>query len=307
MSKGKTSDWLVAGSVIVCSIILLAALTLGLAGRTHVPDSREVFVRFDDITGLRVSSQVKYAGANAGAVSRIRMLNAAERAESPGGLVEITLRLAGSVPPLTEGTEISIASDTLLADKFVLVKAGPTEAPPLAADARIKGVTPTSFDQLVRNADEAIVGLRRILAGNATDGARDVLTRAADLIERTEGVVVSLEPVVTEARGTFTELKETASGVNRLLADNRERLGTTLTRIDTAVTRVSDLAARADSLVKSVEKPLTATLADFRVTAENLRATSAYTRFLFRFVAERPSRLIWGARPGNLPSETEPR
>lgn len=307
MSKGKTSDWLVAGSVIVCSIILLVALTRGLAGRTHVPGGREVAVRFDDITGLRVSSQVRYAGAQAGVVSRIEMLDAAERAESPGGLVEVTLLLAETVPPLTEGTVVSIASDTLLADKFVLVTAGPADAPPLASETRLKGVTPTSFDQLVRHADEAIVGLRRVLSGNTTDGARDVLTRAAELIARTESVVMSLEPVVAEARGTLGELKGTAAGVNRLVAENEGRIGSTLTRIDAAAGRLSDFATRADALVKNVEKPLAATLADFRVTAENLKATSAYTRFLFRFVAERPSRIIWGARPRDLPDEQSPR
>jgi hypothetical protein len=42
------------------------------------------------------------------------------------------------------------------------------------------------------------------------------------------------------------------------------------------------------------------------VTAENLKVTSTYPKFLLKDLSERPSRLIWGGgKPPALPSQQE--
>lgn len=123
--KKKSSDAWIALSVIACSIVLFFALSFGLGGRVFVSEGRPVLVRSYDITGIKVSSQVKFAGAPAGSVTGIRVLTAAERAADPGNVLELTLRIAGEVPPMpTRTAQVSIAADTLLSDKFVLIQDG---------------------------------------------------------------------------------------------------------------------------------------------------------------------------------------
>jgi len=79
-----------------------------------------------DITGVQQSSIVKYAGAKAGYVHAIRMLTPEERTASahPENTVEVTLAINNNVPALNEGLTASVASDTLLSDKFVLLSGG---------------------------------------------------------------------------------------------------------------------------------------------------------------------------------------
>jgi len=297
MSKAKTSDLLVAGSVIVCSIVLFVALAMGLAGRTLAPEGRSVRVRFADVTGIKVSSQVKYAGAPAGAVSAVRMLTLEERKMDPANLVEVTLRLLATVPALVAGTKVSIASDTLLSDKFIALSEGPPGSAALSEQSILQGVAPTTFDTLVRNANGAIEGIQRTLGGGATNGAGDLIQRAESVLSDTEELLATLKPAVADIR-------EAASTMKSLVEENREKIGETVTKFHAASADFESFTDRADRLVRDNEKQLTVTLADFKVTVENLKVTATYAKFLLNDLSERPSRLIWGGgKPPDLPSE----
>ncbi len=301
----KTSDWAIALSVIVCSVVLFIALAQGLSGRTFVPSGAEVRVRFPDITGIKVSSEVKYSGASAGTVTAVRMLGADERKTDPRNSVEVTLRLLPDVPPLTAETEVSIAADTLLADKFVLLSDPDPSAPALAADGVLQGLAPVTFDRLVRNVDDAIDGVRRALGSGKADGMETLLTRAESVLTDTQQLVQELRPVAAEARVLVTDARAAAADVREILADNKTLVGDTLAKANAAAGRLDDFATSANRLVRENERPFGKTLADFRITAENLKVTSTYAKFLLNEIAARPSRLIWGGRPPQLPTEQE--
>ena len=64
--KKNLSDYLVALSVIACSIVLLAALTFALSGYRLKKPSRTLQIQYEDVTGIKVHSEVRYAGAPAG-------------------------------------------------------------------------------------------------------------------------------------------------------------------------------------------------------------------------------------------------
>ncbi len=68
------------------------------------------------MTGVRVSSEVKYAGAPAGTVLSLRMLTKEERLASgdPANVVQLTLGLRPGVPELPSDVNASVAADTLL-------------------------------------------------------------------------------------------------------------------------------------------------------------------------------------------------
>ena len=66
--KRNLSDYIVALSVIACSAVLLAALTIALSGYRLKKPSRTLQIDYEDVTGVKVHSEVRYAGAPAGRV-----------------------------------------------------------------------------------------------------------------------------------------------------------------------------------------------------------------------------------------------
>jgi ABC-type transporter Mla subunit MlaD len=302
--KNRASDGWIAIAVIGCSIVLFVALALGLSSRFALPAGRSVRVRFSDVTGIKASSQVKYAGARAGAVSGVRMLTPAERDTDPANLVEITLALFPDVPPLSKTAFVSIAADTLLSDKFVLIQDRSTGAAALAKDDVLQGVPPVSFDQLTRNVDSALDGLRKMLGGDSANGA--LLSPIHSLVEDAQGLLTELKPVVADARIVVTDAKAALTDTRALLADNKDRIGRAVTRLDSAAGSIESLAKKGEGIVRDNEKNLSRSITDLRTTSENLKVTSTYSKFLLRDLSERPSRLIWGGgKPPAIPSEQQ--
>jgi ABC-type transporter Mla subunit MlaD len=66
--KRNLSDYLVALSVIACSVVLLGALTFALSGYRLKKPTRTLQINYEDVTGIKVNSEVRYAGAPAGRV-----------------------------------------------------------------------------------------------------------------------------------------------------------------------------------------------------------------------------------------------
>src|SRR5712692_1773227 len=100
--KKNLSDYIVALSVIACSIVLLAALTFALSGYRLRKPARTLQINYEDVTGIKVHSEVRYAGAPAGRVIAMRHLTAAERtaAANKKDAVCVTVSLDDGIPPL---------------------------------------------------------------------------------------------------------------------------------------------------------------------------------------------------------------
>src|SRR6202040_4438883 len=99
--KRNVSDYFVALFVIACSIVLLAALTFALSGYRLKKVTRTLRINYEDVTGIKVNSEVRYAGAPAGRVIAMRHLTAKEREVSPNkkDSVRVTISLGDGIPP----------------------------------------------------------------------------------------------------------------------------------------------------------------------------------------------------------------
>src|SRR5437764_4099019 len=100
--KRNFSDYIVALSVILTSMVLLAALTIALSGYRLKKPSRTLQIKYEDVTGIKVHSEVRYAGAPAGRVIEMRHLSRDERAKAPNkrDAVIVTVELDDNIPPL---------------------------------------------------------------------------------------------------------------------------------------------------------------------------------------------------------------
>src|SRR5260370_10082167 len=178
--KRNLSDYIVAISVIVCSIILLGALTIALSGYRLKNPTRTLQINYEDVTGIKVHSEVRYAGAPAGRVIAMRHLTAAERTASANkkDAVRITISLDENVPPLPVDVTATLSSDTLLAPKFVALSAGSPGGKTLASNSVIQchpayGISPITAaagplfenaNRLLDNLDTTVTDLHGDLA-----------------------------------------------------------------------------------------------------------------------------------------------
>src|ERR1700751_6330413 len=154
LMKRNLSDYLVALSVIACSIVLLAALTFALSGYRLKKPARTLQINYEDVTGIKVNSEVRYAGAPAGRVLAMRQLTANEREALPNkkDAVRVTVGLNEGIPALPAGVNATLSSDTLLSPKFVALSAGTPGGETLANNGTIEGHPAYGIEQLTAGA-----------------------------------------------------------------------------------------------------------------------------------------------------------
>src|SRR6266567_1945789 len=123
--KRNFSDYIVAVSVILVSFVLLAALTIALSGYRLKKPTRTLQINYEDVTGIKVHSELRYAGAPAGRVIAMRHLTAKERESSPNkrDAVQVTVSLDAAIEghPAYGIEQITAAAGPLLDNLNVTV------------------------------------------------------------------------------------------------------------------------------------------------------------------------------------------
>ena len=163
--KRNLSDYIVAISVILCSLVLLGALTFALSGYRLKKPKRTLQINYEDVTGINVHSEVRYAGAPAGRVIAMRHLTAKERESSTNkkDAVRVTISLDDGIPPLPTDITATLSSDTLLAPKFVALSAGTPGGATLANNAAIEGHPAYGIEQITAAAGPLFENANRLL------------------------------------------------------------------------------------------------------------------------------------------------
>src|SRR5439155_3845561 len=163
--KRNLSDYIVALSVIACSVVLLAALTIALSGYRLKKPSRTLQIDYEDVTGIKLHSEVRYAGAPAGRVIAMRHLSASERGSSANkrDAVRVTVSLDDKIPPLPADVTATLSADTLLAPKFVALSAGTPGAKTLANNSIIEGHPAYGIEQITAAAGPLFENANKLL------------------------------------------------------------------------------------------------------------------------------------------------
>ncbi|PYJ53872.1 MAG: hypothetical protein DME83_01295, partial [Verrucomicrobia bacterium] len=169
--KRNFSDYIVALSVILTSMVLLAALTIALSGYRLKKPTRTLQINYEDVTGIKVHSELRYAGAPAGRVIAMRHLTAKERESSANkrDAVQVTVSLDDAIPPLPADVVATLSSDTLLAPKFVALSAGTPGGNALANNAAIEGHPAYGIEQITAAAGPLLDNLNVTVANLKND------------------------------------------------------------------------------------------------------------------------------------------
>ena len=230
-------------------MVLVGALVFALTGWGTGKGSRTYEIDFPDVTGVRIHSQVRYAGAPAGAVTAMRMLAADERSAAPEeqrrNAVRVTVALADSVPPIPADTKISLSSDTLLSEKFVAFSAGSATAPKLANGALLQGSGGSGLDGVFEK-----VGLLVDSLDPQLRAVEMTLKQFDPLLAKTGEAVDTLKDGMAEALPRISKLADT--------------LTSTASSADTALKRI-------DKLIEESDGPIKTDLEKLKVALEGVR------------------------------------
>ena len=304
--KKNASDYFVALSVIACSLVLLGALSYALGGWKPKSQGRTLEVDFADVTGVKLHSEVRYAGAPAGTVSAIRLLTEQERNALPPekrrNAVRVSVQLDEKLAPLPDDVTVSISSDTLLSDKFVALSGGSPDAPRLANGASLQGNGGGNIDDLINS-----IGPFLTKAQAAIEGIEPLLIKTGEAVD---AVKVGVNDVLPKVGEVVVSLKQTAASADTLLvhadkmiAEIEGPLKTDLVELRTTLTRTQDTMKSANFLLTRTDKNLDARMSELGVILQNLKVVSTHAKAFAQAIGEKPSRVIFSGKPTPLTPE----
>ena len=279
--KRNLSDYIVAISVILCSLVLLAALTFALSGYRFKKPSRTLDINYEDVTGIKIHSEVRYAGAPAGRVIAMRPLTVKERQASSNkkDAVQVTISLDKDIPPLPMDVTATLSSDTMLAPKFVALSAGTAGGATLANNAAIEGHPAYGLEQITAAAGPLFENANRLLDNlNLT-----VKGLKVDLDQFTP----KLGPLADSLKMDVDNLQNVVKNLEGMSKDADKVLGT------------------ADTFISTTDKQLQEQMKQLHVVLLNLKVVTTHAKALIEALAEKPNRIIFSGKPAKLTPESE--
>src|SRR5438034_11318190 len=279
--KRNLSDYFVALFVIACSVVLLGALTFALSGRQLKKPTRTLQINYEDVTGIKVNSEVRYAGAPAGRVLAMRHLTSQQReaSENKRDAVRVTVSLDEGLPPLPADITATLSSDTMLSPKFVALSAGTPGGQTLANNAAIEGHPSYGLEQITA------------AAGPLFDNANKLL----------DNLNVTVTGLKTDL-GEFTPKLGPLADSLKMDVDNLQNV---IKNLETVAKGADTFLTTGNTFIKSTDKQLQEQLKQLHVTLLNLKVVTTYAKALVETLAQKPNRVICSGKPATLTPESE--
>jgi ABC-type transporter Mla subunit MlaD len=286
--KRNLSDYVVALSVIICSLILLAALTMALSGFRLKKPTRTLQIDFEDVTGVKLHSEVRYAGAPAGRVIAMKHLSRDQResAANKRNAVRVTVNLADEIPPLPADVIATLSSDTLLAPMFVALSAGTPGSETLANNAIVEG--------------HPAYGIQQIAAA-----AGPLVDNANKLIDNLNATVTNLDGTVTSVRNDLGGFMPKISPVLDVAKIDLEELQRIIKGLDEVEKNANTVLTNAGKFVGATDKQLQDQMKELRVILLNLKVVSTHAKAITQSLGEKPNRIIFSGKGNTLTPEAE--
>ena len=286
--KRNFSDYIVALSVIVCSAVLLAALTMALSGFRLQKPTRTLQIDYEDVTGIKVHSEVRYAGAPAGRVIAMRHLSGEQResAANKRNAVRVTVSLAEEIPPLPADVVATLSSDTMLSPGFVALSAGTPGGDTLANNAIIAG--------------HPAYGIQQIAAA-----AGPLVDNANKLIDSLNATAGNLDTTITNVRNDLGQVLPKFGPVLDVAKIDLEELQRIIKGLDDVEKNANTVFENAGKFIGTTDKQLQEQLKELRVILLNLKVVSTHAKAITETLGERPSRIIFGGKTQKLTPEAE--
>jgi phospholipid/cholesterol/gamma-HCH transport system substrate-binding protein len=202
--KIKVGGFIVAGLI----VLLLGVFLIGNQ-KSMFNSTFTVYGIFNNVNGLQVGNNVRFAGINVGVVDGIDIVTDTS--------VKVTLTLNDDVKKFVKkDARMSIGSDGLMGDKLVVVSpGGATSKDPVSDGERLTAVNPLDMDKVINkltkiadNAATITEGLGGIV--NKVNNGQGSLGRLLN----SDKMAKNLESTVSQARTTMATVHKTSNTLN---------------------------------------------------------------------------------------------
>jgi phospholipid/cholesterol/gamma-HCH transport system substrate-binding protein len=259
----------IVGVFITAAIVLFGA-ALFLIGNEHKAFRRHVvfYTSLQNVDGIPKGSKVRVNGMDAGELESIQIPS------SPSQKFHLKMNVEDRLRGLIrEDSLVTVETDGLVGDKFLLIQGGTDRAAEAAPESTIQGKEPFEIGKLLEQAQgimnqagTTITGLQGTMKD--VSGRLDTtLDTATTTIRNVNGVVLDVRKG-KGAAGLLLEDPATAADVKQSIANVRqttEKLNTTTTRVDNLLADVQNR-----QLVPKIDD----TLASAKSATQNLDQTS---------------------------------
>jgi len=256
--------------IFVTAAIVLFGVCLFLIGNQHKAFNRHVvfYTDFRSVDGLPKGATVRVDGMDAGEVVNLQIpANPAQKFRLKMNVEE---RLHGLV---REDSLVTVETEGLVGDKFVLIHSGSARAPEAPAESTLASKEPFDITKMLEQAQGLLNQAGTTIT--ALDGTmKDVSGRLDTTLDTATGTLRNVNGVVLDVRngkgtaGLLLEDKATATDVRQSIANVRQ-----------TTDKLNDTSTRADSLLADVQTrrlipKMDDTLNSAKAATQNLNQTT---------------------------------
>ncbi len=277
-SNPMTWDEMRVGLVIIVSLILLGLCVVFVGQIGDVFAERyQLVALMESASGLRPGAPVQVAGRGVGQVERVEFITPEERGDSEAAVAVWLGVNVGVREQIRRGSRARVRTQGLLGDRLIDIEPGSADSAVLAPGDTIGTAPALSFDELLGQAADAVLGLTqlsndlsatlaRVSSGEGSLGRLLVDEALYDgLVDLNENLAAVLGPIA-DGEGSLAQLLEDPELYERLVSSTA-RLDTvtgalaggegTLGRLlasDSLYRALASSAARADSMLGLIER-----------------------------------------------------
>ena len=259
----------IAITCLVAAVIMTFALSFAIGKWSWSGSNGKTYtIQFPNATGIAPNTTVKYAGANVGKVTAVRLIPREKRTLDPltqtYNCVAVDIQIDPSIE-MTADTRSIVKQDGIgIAAKYVLLTPGnDMSSPVLASGTTVQGEMPFDVTDLLQPTGEMI------------SEARNLVHQLQPVIQRVDVLSVKLS----------TDLPPMIDHADQFLQNGN--------------------AVMANFNTPDARQRLTAIIANLQVATENLKVVSSNTKALTTTLAAKPWRVFWGGPTVPAPPENE--
>lgn len=198
------------GALILISMVLLAGFIVVMGGLS-LARVYNLYVDFDNPSGLQIGAPVKIAGVKVGKVDSLEFLGGKKDEKVPWrALVRVKLSVEEKVKDaIHEDASFIITTQGVLGEPFIAIVPGDPDKPPMPKDSVRQGKDPPRLDLFLAQASDLLAMAHKALTRE--DGPlQDIAKHGASLIKGVDLLIIDNKDTITRITKNTEKLSAAA-------------------------------------------------------------------------------------------------
>jgi phospholipid/cholesterol/gamma-HCH transport system substrate-binding protein len=237
-------------------LILVAGIFIIGKKKNIFGDTFHIYGTFNNVGGLQVGNNIRFAGINVGTVEDISIVS--------DTMIRVDMVLQSKIKPFLKSTSFaSIGSDGLMGDKLITITPGAANTVVLANGSRIITINPLDFDKSIAKLTK-VAANAEIISGELAamsiqiregKGSMGRLLYHDDLAKGLEGTVNNAQNITGSLASITSEIKQGKGSLGRLLYNDTlaKSLEGTAAHASTTMTTINDAAFGFSENMKALQ------------------------------------------------------